>query len=176
MKSAARTGMQVDWKRTHIAAGLGAAETQPYARDAAIAGVHRHNRLHKLLDQMLCDSDIVQGEYSYRLHAALDAMLDSEPSSEEQDSEEQEPYEESESEEEEGDPEVAPRKATRLNDKILDALERMSRKSRRLRSSDARRSVAHDAAPRKVCLCFMNGALDQNSYKKFEHRANRRLI
>lgn len=158
---AARAGQQEDWKRTHIAMSLGAAETQPYARDAAIAGVHRHKRLHAMLDQMLCDSDIVQGEHSQLLHTALDQLLDADPNHEPWESEE-----DSASEDEDGG----------LTDKILDTLDRMSRKSHRLRSSDARRSVAHDAAPNKICLCFMNGALDRNSYKKLESGKHHELF
>jgi hypothetical protein len=63
-----------DWRNTHIQETLGAAESNPYMRDAA-KSFSRREKLHGALDAMLCRMNKTQDD-GQRLHAALDKLLD----------------------------------------------------------------------------------------------------
>jgi len=67
----------VNYQDTHIGMTEGAAESIPipYLRDAAIISVSRRQHLHKLMNQMCCDSGLDEGE-AERFHRKLDHLMD----------------------------------------------------------------------------------------------------
>ena len=71
--------VQVDWRRTHIGSTRGAAESAPYACDAAITAFDHRKKLHKVLDAAMEFVGFTADQREVRaLHAMLDEALDGE--------------------------------------------------------------------------------------------------
>lgn len=80
-RNAVNSGQSVNWKRTHIGSTRGAAESRPYARDAAIAEHDRRKLYHQILDRALSDAGYARDSYeTTSLHHLLDEAMDSEES------------------------------------------------------------------------------------------------
>jgi hypothetical protein len=119
---------------THIAVGEGAAQSQPYGRDEAVAGFHRRQKLHDALDRMACDAGMT-AEETQPIHERLDRHLDAEEAGESASNDE--PPEADDDAEENEKPErisIPARDMHAALDAILDLVER--RKTRRVASHD----------------------------------------
>jgi hypothetical protein len=149
---------------TRIILTQGAAESTPYLRDAALAGVHRRKRFHTALDKLCCDLHMTDEE-AKPIHEALDRHLDDdnpagadpnaplhEPAAEQWDLTGPEPLPESYQGDEPEENErheyikIPAQDMHRALDAMLDLMERRRKKTRRATSKD--RSMAMDSQQR----------------------------
>jgi hypothetical protein len=118
---------------TRIEVREGAVESQPYGRDAAIAGFNRRKKLHGVLDAMCCSAGMTEAEAT-PVHDALDRHLDESGEPEEEDDDEEEIEDGGEKNEKHEHVSIPAQDMHRALDAIMDLMER--RKKTRRTSRD----------------------------------------
>jgi len=130
----------VDYRKTHIVQTAGSAESEPYARDAALASFATRKALHTALDRLCCDANMHEAKVR-GIHDSLDRAVDEAEA-------ECEPEEEEPEEEAEDDASIR-KQLHRALDVLIDA--EATRET--FVAADARRSKITDAPRTRPCFC-----------------------